>query len=59
MTDPDFKLKIKTFNENLIRLNALYESLNQKDIQKITKETVRKAKEVTTKTSELTAMLVK
>ena len=57
VTDPVFKGKIKDFNNNLVKLNVFYESLNQKDIAKNTKEIIQKAKEVTTRGSEITDML--
>lgn len=52
--DPAFSQKIKTFNENLVNLNQFYENLNKKDIKKIAKESVKKAKEATIQVSKTT-----
>ena len=51
------KQKITDFNAHLINLNAFYEKLNQQNIQKIAKESVKKARRAATKTSEITSML--
>ena len=55
--NPELLQKIKTFNIHVTNLNNFYDSLNKKDIKKISEESLKKAKEVTTileeKTSEV------
>lgn len=52
--DPELQQKLKTFNEHLVNLNTFYNSLNEKDVKKITKAGVKKARETVTRASEVT-----
>ena len=52
---PELLKKIKTFNIHVSNLNNFYDSLNKKDIGKIAKESVKKAREVTTSLEEKTS----
>lgn len=53
-SDPLLKQKIINFNSQITELNEFYEQLNKKDIGKITKTALKKAKKLTTEAAELT-----
>ena len=58
MKDSDIKQNIADFNEHVSNLNNLYANVLKKDVQKITRESIEKAREVTTNASNITKELV-
>ncbi len=57
LKDSNLSKDLMDFNNHLQDLNTLYDKLNKKDIQKITKEAAKKAREITTMLEEKTSII--
>lgn len=55
----NLKHKLKLFNEHVDNLNTFYEKLNKSPVSQIAKDSLHKARELTTKASETTSQLIK